>query len=168
MIRRLEKTDKRNEFVSGDDRLDEFFRKYARQQQDRHLSTTYVADDDGVISGFVTVVGSELEPTKVSEEVRKRWPPRGGVPVLRLARMAVAKDRQRKGIGRRLLTHVFMLAHEQADRAGCVGVIVDAKPDAVSFYKPYGFEELHLIEGELPGGSAPTPMYLEIGSIPRG
>ena len=167
MIRRLEKTDKRDEFASGDNRLDEFFRKFARQHQDRHLSTTYVADDDGVISGFVTVVASELEPTKVSEEVRKRWP-RGGVPVLRLARMAVAKERQGKGIGKRLLAHVFMLAHEQADRAGCVGVVVDAKPDARSFYKLYGFEELPLVEGELPGESAPRPMYLEIGAIPRG
>jgi hypothetical protein len=45
---------------------------------------------------------------------------------------------------------------------------VDAKPDAVSFYKPYGFEELTLGEGALPGESASTPMYLEIGSIPRG
>ena len=163
----MEQTDKRNEFASGNDRLDEFFRKFARQHQDRHLSTTYVADDDGVISGFVTVVGSELEPTKVSEEVRKRWP-RGGVPVFRLARMAVAKECQGKGIGKRLLAHVFMLAHEQADRSGCVGIVVDAKPDAISFYKPYGFEELPLIEGALPGESASTPLYLEIGSIPRG
>ena len=167
VIRRLEKTDRRDEFSSGDSRLDDFFRKFARQHQDRHLSTTYVAVDDGVISGFVTVVGSELEPTKVSEEVRKRWP-RGGVPVLRLARMAVAKEHQGKGIGKRLLAHVFMLAHEQADRSGCVGVVVDAKPDAVSFYKPYGFEELPLVEGKLPDESVPTPMYLEIGSIPRG
>jgi GNAT superfamily N-acetyltransferase len=167
VIRRLEKTDKREAFTSGDDRLDEFFRKFARQHQDRHLSMTYVADDDGVISGFVTVVGSELEPTKVSEEVRKRWP-RGGVPVLRLARMAVAKDRQGKGIGKRLLAHVFLLAHEQADRSGCVGVVVDAKPDAVSFYKLYGFEELRLVAGALPGESALTSMYLEIGAIPRG
>jgi len=82
--------------------------------------------------------------------------------------MAVAKECQGKGIGKSLLAHDFMLAHEQADRAGCVGIVVDAKPDAVAFYKLYGFEELALIEGGLPGAPAPTPMYLEIGSIPRG
>jgi GNAT superfamily N-acetyltransferase len=168
-IRRLEQADKRAEFASGNDHLDEFFRRFARQHQDRHLSATYVADDDGLIRGFATIVSAELAPTMISEQVRKRWP-RGSVPVLRLARMAVAKHSQGKGVGKQLLAHVFALAHQQAERSGCLGVVVDAKPDAVSFYKLYGFEELVVVEGRLAGAggeAAPAPMYLEIGAIPR-
>jgi GNAT superfamily N-acetyltransferase len=167
VIRRLERTDNRSEFASGNDHLDQFFQKQARQAQDRHQSATYVAvDDDGVIIGFATVVGAELMTARLPEQVRKKLP-RYPLPVLRLARMAVARTHQAKGIGKRLLAHVFGLAHEQAERSGCVGVVVDAKPDAISFYKPFGFEELALLEGELPAESAPTPMYLEIGAIPR-
>lgn len=87
--------------------------------------------------------------------------------MLRLARMAVSARHQGQGIGKRLLSHVFMLAHEQADRAGCVGIVVDAQPAAVSFYRLYGFEDLALLEGALPGEDSPIAMYLELGSIPR-
>lgn len=166
VIRRLEKTDNRSEFASGDDHLDRFFRQQARQAQDRHFSTTYIAEADGVIKGFATVVSSELAPTRLSEHARKKLP-HGFLPVLRLARMAVATAYQRTGIGKLLLTHVFELAREQAERSGCVGVVVDAKPDAVSFYRPFGFEDIDLVEGELPSEEEPKPMFLEIGMIPH-
>jgi hypothetical protein len=38
-----------------------------------------------------------------------------------------------------LLRTVFALAHEMARTVGCLGVVVDAKPDAVSFYERLGF-----------------------------
>ena len=38
---------------------------------------------------------------------------------------------QRQGVGMELLYDVFHFAHEMAERVGCVGVVVDAKPEAV-------------------------------------
>jgi len=54
-----------------------------------------------------------------------------------------------------------------ADRVGCVGVLVDAKPGAVEFYRRYGFAELEVVEGRLGDRPAPVPMFLPLGSIPR-
>jgi hypothetical protein len=43
---------------------------------------------------------------------------------------------------------------------------VDAKPQAVSFYKRYGFTALEVVQGHLGDRPEPLPMFLEIGAIP--
>jgi hypothetical protein len=49
-------------------------------------------------------------------------------------------------------------------RLGCVGVVTDAKPDAVAFYEGYGFVPLEGVrEGALHG--YPTPIFLAIGTM---
>ena len=52
-----------------------------------------------------------------------------------------------------------------AARVGCFGVLVDAKPDAVEYYRQYGFEELEILEGALDNRPQPTPMFLPLASI---
>lgn len=90
------------------------------------------------------------------------------LPVLRLARLAVAADHQGCGIGSRLLRFVLELAREMASRLGCVGVVVDAQRQAVGFYVRLGFVELPVIAGGLASRPQPLPMFLPIGSIPGG
>lgn len=41
-----------------------------------------------------------------------------------------------------LLRAVFVLAHQMARDYGCIGVIVDAKAEAVDYYKRFGFSKL--------------------------
>jgi hypothetical protein len=53
-----------------------------------------------------------------------------------------------------------------AAEVGCVGVVVDAKPEARSFYLRYGFESLSAVEGLLDERPEPTPMFLPLSSIP--
>ena len=48
---------------------------------------------------------------------------------------------------------------------GCVGVVVDAKPEAVDFYKKYGFFELETVRGRSDDRPEPTAMFLEIGAL---
>ena len=83
-----------------------------------------------------------------------------------VARLAVDRRMQRQGIARQLLRAVFLVAQEMATRVGCVGVLVDAKHDAVAFYRRYGFEELAIIEGRLGDRPAPVGMFVALGSIP--
>ena len=49
---------------------------------------------------------------------------------------------------------------------GCVGLLVDAKSDAVAFYQRYGFVALAAVEGAAPQRPEPTPMFLALGSVP--
>jgi GNAT superfamily N-acetyltransferase len=87
--------------------------------------------------------------------------------VLRLARLAVSEDARGEGIGRQLLRAVFSLAWRMADDFGCVGVIVDAKADAVPFYENLGFRALTCRKGGLGDRPEPLPMFLELPAIPR-
>ena len=57
------------------------------------------------------------------------------------------------------------LALDMRDRIGCIGVVVDAKADAVSFYSSLGFIQINLISGALGDRPEPIAMFLPIGQI---
>lgn len=168
-IRRLEPQDDRAGFHSGNIELDRFFARYAGQNQFRHhIGVTYVAvDESAAIVGFATVAASELMTARLSEAKRKRLPAYP-VPVLRLARLAVDERSRSRGVAQALLRFVFTLARRTAATVGCLGVVVDAKPDAVGFYEKLGFIPLDVTAGELGDRPQPQPMFLELGAIPNG
>jgi GNAT superfamily N-acetyltransferase len=167
-IRVLGPKDDRTKFRSGNIDLDRFFARYAGQNQFRHhIGTTYVAvDDSGNIVGFATVAASELTTAMLPESRRKRLPAYP-LPVLRLARLAVDENHQGHGFAHALLRTVFMLAQKMATDVGCLGVVVDAKPDAVGFYERFGFIALEVMGGQLGDRPEPLPMFLELDAIPK-
>ena len=166
-VRQLRPDDRRDLFESGDVDLDRFFQKFAGQNQFRlHIGTTYVAVDAAEIVGFVTLSATSITIADLPNALRKRLP-KHPLPALRLARLAVSLNSQGKGIGNRLLRATFDLAHEMAERTGCIGVVVDAKPDAIEFYGRYGFESLEVIRGTLGDRPVPQAMFLQLGSIPK-
>lgn len=170
-VRQLRTTDDRSRFSCGQPDLDRFFLRYAGQNQFKHhVGVTWVAVDsegaDDPILGFATVSASQIEVSDLPPDQRKRLL-RYPLPVLRLARLAVDQSAQGRGVGLRLLKAVFVLARQMAGDVGCVGVVVDAKAEAVSFYERFGLEPLaDLIEGELGDRPKPTPMFLPLRLIP--
>jgi GNAT superfamily N-acetyltransferase len=164
-IRPLARDDDRSGFSCGQADLDRFFEHYAGQNQFKlHLAVTYVALVDGRIVGFATVASSSIERASMpTARLRKRLPTYP-LPVLRLARLGVDMRAQGLGIGKALSRHVLGLALAQRDRLGCVGVVTDAKPDAVTFYETLGFQALDGVrEGLLV--SEPLPMFLGVETI---
>lgn len=168
-IRRLEPGDDRDRFCSGHPDLDRFFHRFAGQNQFRHhVGVTYIAVEDDAILGFVTVSPSEIEIDALPAERRRRLP-RYPLPTLRLARLAVAETARDRGVGKVLLRFALTLVHytrRMADEIGCVGVVVDAKPEARTFYLRYGFESMSVVEGALFDRPESTPMFLPLSSIP--
>ena len=164
-IRALRTDDIRSGFRSGDVDLDRFFHKFAGQNQFRlHIGTTYVAVRESEMLGFATLSATSITIQDLPKTARKRLP-KYPLPALRLARLAVAESARGQGIGKQLLKAVFGIAHEMAERTGCVAVVVDAKPAAIEFYGRYGFEAFEIISGELGDRPAPLPMILPLGSI---
>jgi GNAT superfamily N-acetyltransferase len=164
-IRPLARDDDRSGLSCGQADLDRFFEHYAGQNQFKlHLAVTYVALVEARIVGFATVAASSMERASVpSTRLRKRLPTYP-LPVLRLARLGVDTRAQGLGIGKALLRHVLVLAVEQRDRIGCVGVVTDAKPTSVSFYQSLGFVPVDGVrEGLLHG--EPLPMFLPIDTV---
>ena len=164
-VRRLEPRDDRSGFRSGNIDLDRFFQRYAGQNQFRHhVGTTYVAVQGDHITGFVTVSSGEMVAEKLTKSLRKHLPAYP-LPILRLARLAVDERFQGHGVGKLLLRAMLELALEMRGRVGCIGVVVDAKPDAVAFYSALGFEAIELVSGALGDRPEPVAMLLPIGQI---
>jgi GNAT superfamily N-acetyltransferase len=164
-LRPLARDDDRRDFCCGQPDLDRFFEHYAGQNQFKlHLAVTYVALIDSRIAGFATVAPCSIERASVPSARLKKRLPSYPLPVLRLARLGVDVRAQGFGIGKALLRHVLRLASDQRDRPGGVGVVTDAKPDAVTFYEQLGFV---VVEGVREGLllSEPRPMFLGIETI---
>ena len=164
-IRPLARDDDRGGFSCGQADLDRFFEHYAGQNQFKlHLAVTYVAVLAERIVGFATVAASSLERGTLPSARQRHRLPSYPLPVLRLARMGVDSRAQGQGIGKALLRHVLRLAIAQRDQSGYVGVVTDAKSEAVSFYETLGFLPLAgAREGLLAG--EPLPMFLGIETI---
>jgi len=60
----------------------------------------------------------------------------------------------------------FVLARQLSKDYGCLGVVVDAKPDAIAFCERYGFVEFPSLSGQLGDRPEPSLMFLELGAIP--
>lgn len=163
-IRPLQRADDRSQFESGDEALDLFFHRYAGQNQFRHhIGVTYVAVEDESIVGFATVSPAALDAEELASQPGL---PRYPIPVLRIARLAVDRRERGRGLGRALLRFCIELAERMQDELGCVGLVVDAKPEAVAFYSRYGFETIEIREGATWQRPAPTPMFLPLSAVP--
>lgn len=164
-IRPLERDDDRSGFSCGNADIDRFFEHYAGQNQFKlHLTVTYVATADQRIVGFATVAASSLQRASVPSARLRRRLPNYPLPVLRLARLGVDARVHGHGVGSALLRHVLHLSLEQRERFGCVGIVTDAKADAVAFYVALGFVALEgVCEGLL--GGEPQPMFLGLETI---
>lgn len=155
-IRQLEARDDLSTFYSGNEDLDAWVKKYGLGNQ-HWYGVTHLALDGGAVVGFVTVAAGTLPRNLIGGGGPNAW------PVLLLGRMAVAHDRQGQGIGRHLLTHVFGLAAQQHLLSGCAAVVVDAKPDAVAFYKKYGFKATR-VAPDAPSSSQ-IKMYIAMTTV---
>lgn len=137
----LDESHDRQSFDCGDDDLNRWFAQTARQHKAKGVSSTYVAVDDidaTEVLGYYALSPAELVVTDLPPKYQKRLPKK--VPVFRLGRLAVAKGQQGKRIGEFLLFDAIERVTKVAGQIGGVGLVVNAKPDAVAYYQQYGFE----------------------------
>jgi len=166
-IRKLEKRDNRKDFRSGEIEIDRFFVKFAGQNQFKHkIGTTYVAVDreTQTILGYATISVGSLNIDGLNLKEFKKFP-NYPLPIVRIARLGVDSRFQSRGVGKKLLQKMLYLAIEIEELVGCIGIFVDAKEDAVAFYKKYGFEVVPVINGEMEIKPTPILMYLSIKTI---
>ena len=164
-IRALSKNDVRTEFCSGNEELDLFFHKFASQNQFKHyIGSTYIALLSQTVIGFVTVSASSIRTDILPNEMKKRLPDYP-LPVLRISRLAVDQKNQRKGVGKALLKFILHLSVEQKKHYGCIGIIVDAKEESISFYKQFDFVNIDIVNGHLDTRPYTQTMFLSMHTI---
>ncbi len=139
--RLLDKADPVSGFDCGSEELNRFIERYAYQSQQSQGARTYVSlSVDGKLAGFYTLAYGSVEYDTVPERTRKGLA-RHDVPVMVLARLAVAKEFQGAGLGKQLLRDALLRTLQAADIAGLRAVIVHAKDESAKrFYERFRFE----------------------------
>ena len=133
---------KREAFDCGIPELNEYLKKYARQNDRRGIAKTFVAipeDETGDVAGYYSVSTAEIKRESLPENYR-RGLPRYPVPAIRLGKLAAAISMQGRGLGRELLMESFRSSVRLSSEVGIFAVIVDSKNQpAKEFYLKYGF-----------------------------
>lgn len=130
----------REDFDCGEPALNDFLRRYARQQAAKDFNRTYVAveDDAPRILGFYSLSAGAVEFQNLPATLRL---PRYPIPVARVGRLAVDRRESGQGLGGMLLRHALRLSATLAEQIGLHAVVVDAKhAEAAAFYAHFGFQ----------------------------
>jgi GNAT superfamily N-acetyltransferase len=142
----LSKAHDREGFDCGSEPLNVFLKQTARQHAARGISRTFVLIDENVpepkpILGFFSLNICQIKSDSLSPEDSKKLP--RDVSAVRLGRLAVTRTSQRRGLGRLLLVGAMAKFLEIFDRAGGIGLFVDAKDEeAKLYYQQFGFVSL--------------------------
>lgn len=137
----IAKAHDRASFDCGDDDLNQFLARYARQSHERGGAKTFVAVSAAghpSILGFYTVSPASIAYDDVPATLTRSLG-RHDVPAFRLARLAVDRRYQRRGLGGQLLLAAGRRCLRAADEVGGVALVIDAKNASVAeWYAGYG------------------------------
>ncbi len=126
-------------FDCGKEPLSRFLIRNALQSQQSNASQTYVATENSRVIGYHTLVVGEVAYDESSDRLKKGLA-RHPIPVMVLARLAVSRDWQGRGVGPALLKDALLRTLQAADIAGIRAFAVHAKDDeARAFYEHFDF-----------------------------
>ena len=121
------------------DVLNEFLSKYAQKNDKLGIGKTFIAlNQQDKIVGYFTLATAQVAYQEIPDDYRGKLP-KYPIPALRIARLAVDKELEGKGVGKWLLAQAFIKIIQVADVTGIYFIIVDAKETSKSFYEHYGF-----------------------------
>jgi GNAT superfamily N-acetyltransferase len=126
-------------FDCGKEPLNQFLVRNALQSQQSNASRTYVLVTENSVIGYHTLVVGEVAYAHAPERLKKGLA-RHPIPIMLLARLAVTRDWQGRGMGPALLKDALLRTLQAADIAGIRAFAVHAKDDeARSFYEHFDF-----------------------------
>jgi GNAT superfamily N-acetyltransferase len=138
-----------DDFDCGKASLDDWLIRHARQAQASGSAKTFVVADGGRVAGYFSLAVGQVDCVEVPERIRKgmgQYP----IPVVLLARLAVDRAYQGRGIGVGMLQDAIRRTLLIAEQAGIRALLthpVDA--EAGAFYRRFGFVPSPVREGQL-------------------
>jgi GNAT superfamily N-acetyltransferase len=133
----------REDFSSGTEPLDRYFKSQVTQDVRRHVTNCFVAVEveTGIIAGYYTIAAASIPTPDLPEVVTKKLPRYPSLPAIRVGRLAIDLRFQSKGLGGALLADAA--ARGLRAEAAAFAMLVDAKDaTAVAFYEHHGFQRL--------------------------
>jgi GNAT superfamily N-acetyltransferase len=127
------------DFISGETSLDDWLKRRARANQASGASRTYVVCEDAKVVGYYALASGALTVESVPGRFRRNMP--DPIPVAVLARLAVDRSYQGRGVGRALFLDGARRVVHAADAIGIRGIVVHAiSEEARKFYLALGFD----------------------------
>jgi GNAT superfamily N-acetyltransferase len=131
----------RSEFDCGAHALNLYLRNYALQNQKRGIVRNYVTThaDSKIIVAYYSLVYCSLDQKLLPPNLVKGLG-KYDIPAMLLARLAVDRREQGKGLGKALLKDAILRTMQAAQIAGLKLLLVHAKDkSAADFYQKHGF-----------------------------
>jgi GNAT superfamily N-acetyltransferase len=127
-------------FNCGKPSLDDWLVRHAGQAQASGSAKTYVVTDGARVVGYYSLTVGQIDTLEAPHRVRKgmgAYP----IPVVILARMAVERRDQGRGIGVGMLQDAIRRTIAVAERAGVRALLTHPiDEEAARFYLRFGFE----------------------------
>ncbi len=126
-------------FESGEPVLDDWFRRRARANQASGASRTYVVCEGKIAVAYYALASGAIGQGAVPGRFRRNMP--DPIPVVVLARLAVDRRYQGRGLGRALFQDAARRVAQAAETIGIRGIVVHAiSEEARKFYIALGFD----------------------------
>lgn len=127
-------------FSCGDPDLDDFLRTDAARLQAQNVVRTFVAFYDEQLVGYVALLTDAVElKSNERKKLALHFHDHPMVPALKVARLAVRSDFQRRRVGEAMLAFAVSRAIELSEHVGCRLLTLDAYQESVGFYERLGF-----------------------------
>lgn len=136
-------------FDCGKPALNEWLLRHARQAQASGSAKTFVVAEAQRVAGYFSLTVGQVDPLDAPARIRQGMG-NDPIPVVLLARLAVAQADQGRGIGCGLLQEAIRRTALIAEQAGIRAMLthpIDA--EASRFYRRFGFVASPLREGQL-------------------
>jgi ribosomal protein S18 acetylase RimI-like enzyme len=133
----------RGAFCSGDDALDRYFQTQVTQDIRRHITNCFVVVEaaTGRVAAYYTLSAASIPLVDLPPDETKRLPRYPTLPAVRIGRLAVDRQFQRRGLGELMLINAVHRTIQ--DAAAAFALLVEAKSDLVAgFYRRYGFRPI--------------------------
>ena len=130
----------RGAFDCGDEALNQFLNRHARQSHEKGGAKTYLAvsENNEKVLGYYSLSPASIAYER-APEVIKRGLARHDVPVFRLGRLAIDLSVQSQGLGGQLLLAAGRRCLLVAAQVGGVALLIDARNERVAeWYANYG------------------------------
>ncbi len=125
-------------FNSGEPMLDEWLRRHAQQNEACGASRTYIVCAGKQVIAYYTLAVGAVAHVEAPGRIRRNMP--DPVPVMVLARLAVDRAFQGRGIGSALLRDAVLRTVQAAEIAGIRAILIHTISEpAKRFYEKHGF-----------------------------
>lgn len=150
-VKKLKENHKLDEFKSYEKDLERFLIEDALDNQRENISLTFLFFKNQKLVSYISLLNDRID---LNKKLQKRFKKKNihykTLPALKIGRMCVHDRFLQQGLGKKMILFAIQKAYEiSLQKAGCRFLIVDAKDNAMGFYKKLDFKFLDEKQSDL-------------------